>query len=376
MKKILLSAGMLALLLMQSCSKEEEVLPPNEAPSSFEIEVSTTPNEIELDWTDAIDPEDQKVRYKITVGDDVIVSGIAASAYTLVNLIPNTPYSITITAIDEENGQTEVQTEVLTAALIIPTPFEVEQMGQTATTVDISWSASTTEDESDVTYDIFVNDSLRASNLADLSYTLHDLSSTSSYTVKVLAKSQYETSVASTIKVSTDGNTVIFGKANHPRAVPIPEADLGIIEIPVLVKDLDNMKPAEALADIHFEFEIAGTTNERDFKLLTPSPLIIAKGATEGLIRVSVVADDFQELLDETLVIAPRTIQNAVYSTNSKDDETDSDPTFIIDGTGELLSDKHPDAFAVDISWSHPEAYVSATLYQETSTPGVFTSIA
>ena len=372
--KKLVTAALFALLLLQSCFKDEEIVE-NLAPSDFNLEAAITTDQIDLIWSDATDPEEKQITYEVKKDGIIVAIRLSKTTFQLTDLEPDTEYQITVTAIDDDGMRTEVQKQIRTDVYITPSDFQVVQSGKTVNTITISWDASTAEDDSAITYDIYLNDELLASGITQLDYTFEGLEGATRHTATVLAKTRNETVLIRTLQVSTDGNTVVFGEANHPTGIPIAEAEYGIIEIPVLVRDFLNENPSEALDEILFGFTIEGTVNERDYELLTPSPLVIAKGATMGTIRISIVADDFQEYTNESLIIAPGTVENAEYSSSPEPGVVIPNPTFSIDGIGNLLSDEVPDAYAVDISWSNSDAYISATLYKETKSTGTFSSV-
>ena len=373
MNKKPLVAGLLAFTLLQSCFKEEPI-DENLAPSDFSVEAVSTTEQIALNWSEAIDPEGKTISYEVEQDGAIVALNLSTTTFVLLNLESDREYEITVTAIDADGMRTEVNKQIRTDIFLVPSEFQIEQSGNTVNTITISWNASTAEDNSEIVYDILLDDELLASDITDLEYTFEGLGGATWYTAKVLAKTRNDTALIRTLEVNTDGNTVVFGEANHPMGVPITEANYGIIEIPVDVRDLLNQNPSAALEEILFNFTIEGSVNERDYVLLTPSPLVIDKGATTGMIRISIIADEFQEFTNEALIVTPGIIQNAQYSSSPEPDTSISDPTFILDGRGDLLSDEVPDAYAVDISWSHPEAYISASLYQEKS--GSFSRVA
>ncbi|WP_415843909.1 fibronectin type III domain-containing protein [Zobellia nedashkovskayae] len=87
----------------------------NAPPSTFEIsssEAETT--SIELDWSDATDPEEKVVSYTLFIDEEEIVTDIQVSEFTLTELAPNTSYDIKIVASDDEGLTSEVTTNITT----------------------------------------------------------------------------------------------------------------------------------------------------------------------------------------------------------------------------------------------------------------------
>lgn len=81
----------------------------NRPPGNFTVKVTNVAtNIVTLAWTEAIDPDGDKVTYSIT-GNDINAKNIQATHYTLTNLQPNTAYTVVITARDGNGGVTDVK---------------------------------------------------------------------------------------------------------------------------------------------------------------------------------------------------------------------------------------------------------------------------
>ncbi|WP_276167557.1 fibronectin type III domain-containing protein [Zobellia alginiliquefaciens] len=137
----MLTLALLSLVLSQSCSSDdvedkldqeiqqeeeqqqdeteeeetEETEDENASPTDFELSSSIAETtSIELDWSDATDPEKKAISYAVFLGDTEIVSSIDASEFTLTELTPNTAYDIKIVASDEEGLTSELITNIKT----------------------------------------------------------------------------------------------------------------------------------------------------------------------------------------------------------------------------------------------------------------------
>ncbi|MFW5821863.1 MAG: fibronectin type III domain-containing protein [bacterium] len=90
-----------------SCTKEVFEIPepeshePGLSPEEFNVEIQKiTDNYIIIEWSDAIDPEGEKVKYEISLNDSVIIYDYEFTAYTIENLQPDTEYKIGVIASD------------------------------------------------------------------------------------------------------------------------------------------------------------------------------------------------------------------------------------------------------------------------------------
>jgi hypothetical protein len=375
MKKTLLSAVLCISLLSQSCYKEKNIIP-NLAPSDFSVEATPSPDRIELNWTEAMDPEETQVTYDIRINGILVARNLNAFTYAFENLEFDTEYLFNVIARDENGIPNQVNVEVRTDAAPIPSEFEPVQSGKTAHNITVSWNAPTAGDGSEIVYDIYLDGLRVASDISETEYTFEGLKAISYHSAKVVAQTRYGTSLSRTLEVHTDGNHVRFGVANRPMGQAMSESDYGIIELPVIVRDFKDLNTSNALEDIHFGFSISGNVNEQDYELLTPSPMTIAEGSAMGIIKIRVIADDFQEFPFEYLIIEPDFVENGRYSGELTTGTANVYPQFVIEGLDHHWLQEAPDAYSVAISWSNNDANVNAVLYRETTTPGVFSSAA
>lgn len=374
MKKPLLSAILSISLLSQSCYKDENIIP-NLAPSDFSVEATSSPDQIELNWTESVDPEETQVTYDIKINGILVAKNIDDLTYAFENLDFDTDYIFSVIARDEDGLPNQVQVEIRTDAAPVPSAFELRQFGKSPHSITIAWDASIAEDGSEIVYDVYFDGERVASDITETEYTFTELRAISGHSVRVVAQSRYGTSLSRNLEVYTDGNYVIFGEANHPMGQAMAESDYGIIELPVIVRDFQDLNAATALEDISFGFSITGNVNEQDYELLTPSPLIIEKGSASGTIEIRITADDFQEFPFEYLIIEPNSVENGRYSGQLSAGSTNIYPQFVIEGLDRDWLQEAPDAYSVAISWSNNDAQVSAALYEETA-PGVFSNVA
>lgn len=372
MKKILLPALFFILIALQSCVKNEVIIP-NLRPSDFTIETEAFLEEISLAWSESTDPEKTKITYEIKVNSILVATDSVASTYLFENLIPDTEYLISVTAVDGDGIRTLASEKVRTDVAPTPAAFDAGQSGKTPHSITISWDESTISDNSEVVYDLYLDDVLVASDNTDLEFTFEDLEALDTYTVKIVARSIFGNIRSNTLEAHTDGNYLVFGESNFPEGQPISEANFGIIEMPVLVRDFANLNPSVALEEMQFEFAIVGNVNGNDYELLTPSPLVIAKGESSGTIRLRIIADDFQEFPNEFLIVEPGLVKNGRFSGRTEQDGQYLGPHFVLRGLDYDWLQEAPDVYSAAVSWSDENANIAANLYRETATTSAFT---
>jgi endonuclease I/chitodextrinase len=149
---------------------------------------SVTLSSIDVTWTASTD-NIGVTGYNIFV-DGVLEAQTASNSITIANLNTNTTYSFTVLAKDlinnmsplsaAVNGTTDGDTQAPT------TPSNVLVSNETDSSFKVSWSAST-DNNSISDYEVFVDGNLETST-TDLFYTVFGLSTSTTYSVEVLAK--------------------------------------------------------------------------------------------------------------------------------------------------------------------------------------------
>ncbi|MEW7277072.1 hypothetical protein ABW636_00580 [Aquimarina sp. 2201CG1-2-11] len=123
---------LLLILLMNSCSKDDEqaiieegpvvVVPGNENPSMVAgITTVVTKNEVVIEWQAATDPENNDLTYTIILNEDVVSENQSDTAYTASSLEFNQVYTGTIVVKDTSDGTSTTnftfETDILNTAL-------------------------------------------------------------------------------------------------------------------------------------------------------------------------------------------------------------------------------------------------------------------
>ena len=187
MKKILFFFVFVNLLMSCSSDNEEEL---NLPPSSFELMVSQiTDVSAELNWGVSEDPEGKTVVYSVSLNGEMIAKNLNETSLSLTELVGSTEYKVVVVATDDHNNSIEIEKLFTTSITnLAPESFEVFIDNITNKTAKVSWKESLDPNGDAVTYDVYLNGNMIATDLDVLSYLLEGLESTTSYTVKIVSK--------------------------------------------------------------------------------------------------------------------------------------------------------------------------------------------
>lgn len=193
-------------LVIYACGKKEPAV--NKAPSAFTVSVTnTTDKTATLSWTEAKDPEGSAVTYAITLNSQSAASNLTATNYALTGLVKNTNYTGVVTASDASGNKTEATFSFSSTDAPTPSDFTITAGTTTNKSIAFSWSASTLPGGGVVSYDVFVSNVLKQSNITVLTYLLEGLTPDTDQQIKVVAKSAEGKSLEKTITIRTKTNT-------------------------------------------------------------------------------------------------------------------------------------------------------------------------
>ncbi len=184
----------------------------DEAPSvPTDIALSNiTTASIDVNWSASSDNE-AVTKYEVFVNGN-LNGNTSTTNYSITNLNPNTTYSITVLAKDIANNKSAQSTAVngttLTDLEAPSVPTNITITNQAGTSFRVNWTAST--DNSGVaSYDVFVDDIFNG-NSTSTSYTVTDLTISTTYSITILAKDAANNNSAKSTAVNattTDGTS-------------------------------------------------------------------------------------------------------------------------------------------------------------------------
>ena len=181
-------------------------------PTNVSLSTITTAT-INVSWTASTDNV-AVTKYEVYTNGN-LNGETTTTNYTATGLNSNTSYAITVSAKDIANNKSAQSATVNGTTLIDSTPPSVPSnlsiSSETGTSFKVNWTSST-DDTAVVGYDIFVDGTFKGSS-DTTSYTVSDLTTSTSYSITVLAKDSANNKSAQSTAISattTDGtNSVV-----------------------------------------------------------------------------------------------------------------------------------------------------------------------
>ncbi|APZ47741.1 hypothetical protein BW723_16195 [Polaribacter reichenbachii] len=191
-----------------------------------------TTSSIDVSWIASTDNESVS-KYEVYV-DGTLEGQTSDVNYTITGLTPNTTYAISVLAKDLASNKSAQSTAIngtTTTDTTSPTvPTNITITNVSGTSFKVNWSAST-DDTAVVGYDIYIDSSLNGST-STTSYTVNNLSLSTTYSVTVLAKDSADNKSPNSSAINattTDGaalaNELFFSEyvegGNYRKAIEI-----------------------------------------------------------------------------------------------------------------------------------------------------------
>ena len=151
----------------------------------------------------------RKVKYDVLLDGSLLAKDLGALTYEFSGLDAKTTYTVKVVAKSVEFETESVQTiTVTTNDTPIPSQFTITSENISSKGFTIEWTAlSITSGQ--VRYDVFLDDSLVAKDLGELTYEFSGLDAKTTYTVKVVAKSvEFNTQSVQSHTVTTIDNPI------------------------------------------------------------------------------------------------------------------------------------------------------------------------
>jgi len=125
-----------------------------------------------------------------------------------------------------------------------PTDFKISLKSSSFFDAEIEWTESTIKDNSNLTYDVFLNGEMKEEGLDDFSYRFENLKEATSYTAKVIVNSKYDTRKESVFDFTTLSTPVPSAvvlnadKVNHEQIVVSWESADADLKYDVFLNDV------------------------------------------------------------------------------------------------------------------------------------------
>ncbi len=223
------------IVMIQSCNNDDDIVqdqnqgeegpdPDPEETNGIEFkEEDISFNLVNLKWGEVAGPNNEKVVYDIYLGDTKIKDSNTDTDYTLTQLKANTKYTgrIVPKTIDNEADPKTIRTNTKASIELDPIPFSVttKQFADpnapvpeiSNATVDnlqknsaiLNWDTATISDNSEITYNVYLEGDLLASNLTDNTYSFENLEPNTFYKGILLAISTNQKSAALDFQFTT-----------------------------------------------------------------------------------------------------------------------------------------------------------------------------
>lgn len=169
-------AAVLISIFFVKCKKEnEQPKEPNRQPNEFKLTYTTTRSTIELEWTEAVDPDGDKVYYSIYLNGIMLASSLDETRYLVEGLEPETLYEGEIVADDGSNGATSLYFSIYTQQNFPPYDFNV-QVEYEGINAIIKWGPVIDPEGDRLRFNVFINEDLYKSGIEDTicSYKIPD----------------------------------------------------------------------------------------------------------------------------------------------------------------------------------------------------------
>ncbi|PXX98774.1 hypothetical protein DF185_15460 [Marinifilum breve] len=199
-----------------------------------------------LSWTECIASDGSKVSYDVYYGNGSIAKrGLEERQYQATGLLANQEYTYKIEARCEKVLLPRSQTiSFTTKAYEVPGEFELKVQDITETQAKVSWTNSKLPSGGEITYEAYLNDMPYTYNASGNAFVFKNLKPETNYTVKIVAKSQNNTTNEQTISFTTEAEVV-------------PEVKLSVTNIGIRSFEL-NWKLSESPSFDSYELFLDG----------------------------------------------------------------------------------------------------------------------
>ncbi|MEM8763303.1 MAG: kelch repeat-containing protein [Bacteroidota bacterium] len=154
---------LLGILFIFSCSKDEGTpVTENQPPAAFTVTATVDENTVNLEWTEASDPEDNTVTYSVSLDGNQVAENLNTRTYQLTNLDFDSAYQGSVTAADDEGLTTTSNFQFNIAARANSAP-EIGALTQPENNsiqngeVTFEWEPATDAENDAISYDVYVN---------------------------------------------------------------------------------------------------------------------------------------------------------------------------------------------------------------------------
>ncbi|WP_179319156.1 fibronectin type III domain-containing protein [Winogradskyella helgolandensis] len=176
----------LVVLTALSCSTDTSN---NGIPSEFEVTVnSTSVTNIDISWSESFDPEGDTISYSVYLENQEYSSHQNTRTYSFENLSISNDYEGFVIAHDPSGNERIADFSFTTTENLPPSNFEIILATPSNISIDVSWTEAIDPEGTNVSYDLYIDDTLIASNLSETSFLIENLNAATVYNLKIVAK--------------------------------------------------------------------------------------------------------------------------------------------------------------------------------------------
>ncbi|RZT96044.1 hypothetical protein EV201_0675 [Ancylomarina subtilis] len=195
----------MALVLVLSCSKDgtspEAEIKLN--PTNFYVSVKGMSYDFaEIQWTASLISDNSKIVYDVYLNDELKGKDLEKLSYRFEDLEAVTTYSLEVIAKSTYETQVVVSQTIKTKDTPSPGAIHLKMDELTTDKIKVSWENS--DPTQTLSYAIYLDDVLKAENLAVATYTFSELEGNKLYHIKLIGKNEFNKTVESTLDLTTN----------------------------------------------------------------------------------------------------------------------------------------------------------------------------
>ncbi|MGB1041801.1 MAG: fibronectin type III domain-containing protein [Tenacibaculum sp.] len=174
-------------------------------PTITNTEISNiTGSSATLNWEASIE-DNSKLTYDLFLDNKLIISQTNLKQWHFKDLQETTSYNGKIIVKSTADETSEAYFNFTTTNHPTPSTVEITFNDITTTTATINWTEASIDNNSDILYDIYINDELKEESFNNLSLELKQLTAFKEYNIKIVAKSSNKKTSSSEKKFTTLG---------------------------------------------------------------------------------------------------------------------------------------------------------------------------
>ncbi len=223
----------------------QNVVMPDFSKVELSVEISPDTSEalrtttLPVSWTAPVYEGSSVLTFNLYLDDALVVSGLSKDtlSYTFRDLTPNTEYTVKLTSVLDGVERTEEGTYITaqfttdsvsapTFATNVITSSVTANAGDSITTIPVTWAAASYSGDQQISYNVYVDGAMVASNVKSTSYTIEGISDTAKHTVRIVA-------VLAGVETSASIQADLYKAANKPAVESVDDVTENTVTLTV-----------------------------------------------------------------------------------------------------------------------------------------------